>query len=46
VLLDGVVISDAERRNLAWLSGWEKHVIEDIAALIGRARQTTRKGGK
>ncbi|MGH4021644.1 MAG: hypothetical protein ACRDT0_20900 [Pseudonocardiaceae bacterium] len=25
--LDGVVISDTERRTLTWLSGWEKHTV-------------------
>ena len=38
--LDGVVISDAERRSLAWLAGWEKHVLENIATVIRRARAT------
>ncbi|MGH3810988.1 MAG: hypothetical protein ACRDUV_00840 [Pseudonocardiaceae bacterium] len=37
--LDGVPITDAERRSLAWLSGWEKHTVENLAALIVRARQ-------
>ena len=36
--LDGVVISDAERRSLAWLAGWEQHAIENITAVIRRAR--------
>ena len=36
--LDGVTLSDSERRSLAWLAGWERHVIEDIAAVITRAR--------
>ncbi|MGH3796097.1 MAG: hypothetical protein ACRDSP_14540 [Pseudonocardiaceae bacterium] len=43
VLLDAVgemAISDAERRTLAWLSGWEKDTVENLAALITRARQT------
>jgi len=40
------VISDAERRSLIWLSGCEPHTIENIAALISRARQTTRDGGQ
>ncbi|MGH3798305.1 MAG: hypothetical protein ACRDSP_25945 [Pseudonocardiaceae bacterium] len=43
VLLDAVgdmAISDAERRTLAWLSGWERHTVENLAALITRARQT------
>ncbi|MGH4013300.1 MAG: hypothetical protein ACRDSL_05080 [Pseudonocardiaceae bacterium] len=37
--LDGVTITDAERRALYWLSGWEKHTTENLAALITRARQ-------
>lgn len=36
--LDGVVISDAERRSLTWLAGWERHTIENLAAMIRRAR--------
>lgn len=36
--LEGVVISDAERRSLVWLAGWEKHTVENLAALIRRAR--------
>ncbi|MGH4013807.1 MAG: hypothetical protein ACRDSL_07715 [Pseudonocardiaceae bacterium] len=28
-----------ERRTLYWLSGWEKHTVENLAALITRARQ-------
>ncbi|MGH3905652.1 MAG: hypothetical protein ACRDTE_15935, partial [Pseudonocardiaceae bacterium] len=37
--LDGVPITDHERRTLYWLSGWEKHTVENLAALITRARQ-------
>ncbi|MGH4017437.1 MAG: hypothetical protein ACRDSL_26645 [Pseudonocardiaceae bacterium] len=37
--VDGIPISDAERRTLAWLFGWEKHTVENLAALIARARQ-------
>ena len=37
--LDGVVISDAERASLAWLAGFEKSTVENVAAVIGRARQ-------
>ncbi|MGH3925187.1 MAG: hypothetical protein ACRDTT_20390, partial [Pseudonocardiaceae bacterium] len=37
--LDGVPITDHERRSLYWLSGWEKHTVENPAALITRARQ-------
>jgi hypothetical protein len=43
VLLDGlggVPISDAERRSLVWLAGFEAHTVENIAAVISRARQT------
>ncbi|MGH4017562.1 MAG: hypothetical protein ACRDSL_27300 [Pseudonocardiaceae bacterium] len=36
--LDGVTITDAERRTLAWLSGWERHTVDNLAALIRRAR--------
>ena len=38
--LDGVVISDAERASLAWLAGFEKDTVENLAAVIGRARRT------
>jgi hypothetical protein len=43
VLLDalgGVPISDAERRSLMWLAGSEAHTVENVAAMITRARQT------
>ncbi len=43
VLLDalgGVPISDAEHRSLVWLAGFEAHTVENIAAVITRARQT------
>jgi hypothetical protein len=43
VLLDalgGVAISDAERRSLVWLAGFEAHTVENIAEVIIRARQT------
>ncbi|MGH7511266.1 MAG: hypothetical protein ACREMZ_17715 [Gemmatimonadales bacterium] len=36
--LDGVPITDHERRSLYWLSGWERHTVENLAALIVRAR--------
>ncbi|MDQ3152204.1 MAG: hypothetical protein M3R63_10950 [Actinomycetota bacterium] len=36
--LAGVAISDAERHSLTWLAGWECHTIENIAAVIRRAR--------
>ena len=45
VLLDalgGVPISEAERRSLVWLAGFEAHTVENIAEVIIRARQTGR----
>ena len=38
--LGGVVISDAERAPLAWLAGFEKATVENIAAVIDRTRRT------
>jgi hypothetical protein len=39
--LDGVPLSDGERASsLAWLAGFEVHTVENIAAVITRARQT------
>jgi hypothetical protein len=43
--LDGLPTSDAERRSLVWLAGFEAHTVENIAAMISRARQG-RKGRK
>jgi len=40
--LDGVPISDAERRSLAWLCGFETHTVEHLAAVIRRARRAER----
>ncbi|MGH3802198.1 MAG: hypothetical protein ACRDRU_01945 [Pseudonocardiaceae bacterium] len=43
VLLDalsGVPLSDAERASLTWLAGFETHTVENVAAVITRARQT------
>ena len=43
VLLDalgGVSVSEAERRSLVWLAGFEAHTVENIAEVITRARQT------
>lgn len=40
--LDGVPISSEERRSLLWLAGWEKHTVENIAAVIRRAREVAR----
>ena len=42
--LDGVPLSDGERASLAWLAGFEAHTVENIAAVITRARRT-REGG-
>jgi len=36
--LDGVPVSDAERRSLAWLCGFETHTVVHLAAVIRRAR--------
>jgi len=36
--LDGVPVSDAERRTLAWVCGFEAHTVEHLAAVIRRAR--------
>ena len=36
--LDGVPVSDAERRTLTWLCGFEAHTVEHLAAVIRRAR--------
>jgi hypothetical protein len=36
--LDGVPISDGERRTLTWLAGFERHTVENIAAVITPAR--------
>ena len=38
--LDGVALSDGERASLTWLAGFEVHTVENIAAVITRARQT------
>ena len=40
--LEGVAISDAERRSLAWLCGFEADTVENLAAVIRRARGGTR----
>jgi hypothetical protein len=47
VLLDAlgdVPISDAERRSLVWLAGFEAHTVENVAAVITRARQHREDG--
>ena len=36
--LDGVPISDAERRSLAWLCGFEADTVENLAAVIRRTK--------
>jgi len=40
--LDGVPISEAERRSLAWLCGFEADTVENLAAVIRRARGSAR----
>ena len=40
--LDGIPISDAERRSLTWLCGFEADTVENVAAVIRRARGGTR----
>jgi len=40
--LDDVPISDAERRSLTWLCGFEADTVENLAAVIRRARGGTR----
>jgi len=36
--LEGVPISDAERRSLEWVCGFETHTVVHLAAVIRRAR--------
>jgi hypothetical protein len=38
--MGGVALSDAERASLAWLAGFEAYTVENVAAMITRARQT------
>lgn len=38
--LDGVALSNSERASLTWLAGFEAHTVENIAAVITRARRT------
>jgi hypothetical protein len=41
VLIDacgGLPLSTAERRTLLWLAGWEPRTVENVAAIIRRAR--------
>ena len=40
--LDGIPVSDAERRTLAWVCGFEAHTVERLAAVIRRARRAER----
>jgi len=40
--LDGIPVSDAERRTLAWVCGFETHTVEHLAAVIRRARRAER----
>ena len=35
----GLVLSDAEKRSLAWLCGWERFTVDNIAAVIEKARK-------
>ncbi|MGD9526857.1 MAG: hypothetical protein AB7L91_14885 [Dehalococcoidia bacterium] len=37
--LDGVPLSDYERRVLTWVACWETHTVAVLAALLRRARQ-------
>lgn len=34
----GVPVSDAERRSLAWLCGFEDHTVQHLVAVLDRAR--------
>jgi hypothetical protein len=48
VLLDTlaeVPISDAERRSLAWVCGFERDTVENLAAVITRARSAGPRPG-
>ena len=36
--LDGVPLTDAERRSLAWLCGFEAATVENVAAVIHRIK--------
>jgi hypothetical protein len=38
--LDGVALSDGERASLAWLAGCEVCAVDNVAAVISRARWT------
>jgi hypothetical protein len=41
--LEGVELTDAERRTLEWLAGWDDQTVSNIAAMITRARLTSRE---
>ena len=40
--LDDVPISDAQRRTLAWLCGFEAHTVDHLAAVIEQAQAMAR----
>jgi hypothetical protein len=35
---EGIQVSDAERRILGWLAGWETETVRTIVELVNRAR--------
>ncbi len=39
--LDGVPLTDGEHASLTWLAGWETHTVDNVAAVISRARKAT-----
>ena len=38
--LDGVALSGGERVSLTWLAGFERHAVENIAAVVTRVQRT------
>lgn len=36
--LDGIEISDDEKRLLIWLSGWDKMTVDGIVSLLNKCR--------
>lgn len=36
--LEGVELSDAERRTVEWLATWDHETVTNVAAVIARAR--------
>ena len=36
--LEGVELSDAERRTVEWLATWDHETVTNVAAMIARAR--------